>query len=154
MIVETMATISTASPSSSLSAAHCLSPFKFIEIRKKKKTRKCIVVLSSSSSSWAQSAADKDKEKEREAREKREEANRKIASMKAISIILRREATKAVIEKKRGGTNSKKLLPRTVLEALHERITALRWESALKVSFWSFILTWAFLQTCSRQKPT
>nr|UPT48396.1 pentatricopeptide repeat protein AaPPR29 [Agave angustifolia] len=53
--------------------------------------------------------------------------------MKAISIILRREATKAVIEKKRGGTNSKKLLPRTVLEALHERITALRWESALKV---------------------
>ncbi|KAL0459909.1 UNVERIFIED_CONTAM: Pentatricopeptide repeat-containing protein, chloroplastic [Sesamum latifolium] len=50
---------------------------------------------------------------------------------KAISIILRREATKAVIEKKKG--NSKKLLPRTVLEALHERITALRWESALKV---------------------
>ncbi|KAL0417466.1 UNVERIFIED_CONTAM: Pentatricopeptide repeat-containing protein, chloroplastic [Sesamum radiatum] len=69
--------------------------------------------------------------KEVEARERKEETNRKIASQKAISIILRREATKAVIEKKKG--NSKKLLPRTVLEALHERITALRWESALKV---------------------
>ncbi|CAI9761319.1 unnamed protein product [Fraxinus pennsylvanica] len=69
--------------------------------------------------------------KEREARERKEEINRKIASQKAISIILRREATKAVIEKKKG--NAKKLLPRTVLEALHERITALRWESALKV---------------------
>ncbi|PIN26196.1 hypothetical protein CDL12_01048 [Handroanthus impetiginosus] len=69
--------------------------------------------------------------KEIEARERKEETNRKIASQKAISIILRREATKAVIEKKKG--NSKKLLPRTVLEALHERITALRWESALKV---------------------
>ncbi|KAK3021643.1 hypothetical protein RJ639_046367 [Escallonia herrerae] len=71
--------------------------------------------------------------KEREMRERKEEVNRKIASRKAISIILRREATKAVIEKKRGPNNSKKLLPRTVLEALHERITALRWESALKV---------------------
>ncbi|KAL8529159.1 hypothetical protein ACS0TY_006567 [Phlomoides rotata] len=71
------------------------------------------------------------KAKEVEARERKEETNRKIASQKAISIILRREATKAVIEKKKG--NSKKLLPRTVLEALHERITALRWESALKV---------------------
>lgn len=70
------------------------------------------------------------KVKEVEARERKEETNRKIASQKAISIILRREATKAVIEKK---GNSKKLLPRTVLEALHERITALRWESALKV---------------------
>ncbi|KAL2508025.1 Pentatricopeptide repeat-containing protein [Forsythia ovata] len=69
--------------------------------------------------------------KEGEARERKEETNRKIASQKAISIILRREATKAVIEKKKG--NTKKLLPRTVLEALHERITALRWESALKV---------------------
>ncbi|KAA8529260.1 hypothetical protein F0562_033941 [Nyssa sinensis] len=38
---------------------------------------------------------------------------------------------KAVIEKKRGPNNSKKL-PRMVLEALHERITALRWEFALK----------------------
>lgn len=47
-------------------------------------------------------------------------------------MILRREATKAVIEKKKG-ISSKRLLPRTVLEALHERITALRWESALKV---------------------
>lgn len=36
-----------------------------------------------------------------------------------------------VIEKKKG--TSKRLLPRTVLEALHQRITALRWESALKV---------------------
>ncbi|XP_028790837.1 pentatricopeptide repeat-containing protein At5g48730, chloroplastic [Neltuma alba] len=71
--------------------------------------------------------------KEKEARERKEEVNRKIASKKAISVILRREATKAIIEKKRGPTNSKKLLPRTVLEALHERITALRWESALKV---------------------
>ncbi|CAA3002371.1 pentatricopeptide repeat-containing At5g48730, chloroplastic [Olea europaea subsp. europaea] len=69
--------------------------------------------------------------KEREAIERKEEINRKIASQKAISIILRREATKAVIEKKKG--NAKKLLPRTVLEALHERITALRWESALKI---------------------
>ncbi|OMO95801.1 hypothetical protein COLO4_15672 [Corchorus olitorius] len=71
--------------------------------------------------------------KQREARERREEVNRKIASKKAISVILRREATKALIEKKRGPNNSKKLLPRTVLEALHERITALRWESALQV---------------------
>eukprot|EP00268_Persea_americana_P032324 TRINITY_DN31749_c0_g1_i5.p1 TRINITY_DN31749_c0_g1~~TRINITY_DN31749_c0_g1_i5.p1 ORF type:complete len:124 (+),score=39.61 TRINITY_DN31749_c0_g1_i5:178-549(+) len=76
--------------------------------------------------------------KEKEERERKEEVNRKIASQKAISIILRREATKAVIEKKQGKTNSKKLLPRTVLEALHERITALRWESALKVT--SFLL--------------
>ncbi|KAG7014506.1 Pentatricopeptide repeat-containing protein, chloroplastic, partial [Cucurbita argyrosperma subsp. argyrosperma] len=71
--------------------------------------------------------------KAKEAGERKEEVNRKIASQKAISVILRREATKAVIERKRGPTNSKKLLPRTVLEALHERITALRWESALKV---------------------
>ncbi|EPS57952.1 hypothetical protein M569_16864, partial [Genlisea aurea] len=63
--------------------------------------------------------------------EEKEETNRKIASRKAISIILRREAAKAVIEKKIG--NDKKLLPRAILEALHERITALRWESALKV---------------------
>lgn len=76
---------------------------------------------------------DLNKLKEKEARERKEETNRKIASQKAISIILRREATKAVIEKKKG--NSKKLLPRTLLEALHERITALRWESALKVFF-------------------
>ncbi|XP_027179216.1 pentatricopeptide repeat-containing protein At5g48730, chloroplastic [Coffea eugenioides] len=69
--------------------------------------------------------------KDKEARERKVETSRKIASQKAVSIILRREATKAVIEKKKG--NSKKLLPRTVLEALHERITALRWESALKV---------------------
>uniref|UniRef100_A0A5B6YRA1 Putative Pentatricopeptide repeat-containing protein n=1 Tax=Davidia involucrata TaxID=16924 RepID=A0A5B6YRA1_DAVIN len=76
---------------------------------------------------------DTSKLKEREAKERKEEVNRKIASKKAISIILRREATKAVIEKKSGPNNSKKLLPRTVLESLHERITALRWESALKV---------------------
>lgn len=74
-----------------------------------------------------------EKVKKREERERKEEVNRKIASQKAISVILRREATKAIIEQKRGPTNSKKLLPRTVLEALHERITALRWESALKV---------------------
>ncbi|KAM7489155.1 hypothetical protein LguiB_026639 [Lonicera macranthoides] len=76
---------------------------------------------------------DKDKVKKREEIERKEQVNNKIASHKAISIILRREATKAVIETKRGKNNSKKLLPRTVLEALHERITALRWESALKV---------------------
>lgn len=81
---------------------------------------------------------DKDKVKKREEIERKEQVNNKIASHKAISIILRREATKAVIEKKRG-TNSKKLLPRTVLEALHERITALRWESALKVKFLNFL---------------
>lgn len=75
------------------------------------------------------------REKEIEARERKEEVNRKIASQKAISVILRREATKAVIEKKKGPNYSRKLLPRTVLEALHERITALRWESALKVTF-------------------
>lgn len=79
-------------------------------------------------STSAREKNEKEKEKER-----KEEVNRKIASKKAISVILRREATKAVIEKKRGGTNSKKLLPRTVLEALHERVTALRWESALQV---------------------
>ncbi|KAJ4956432.1 hypothetical protein NE237_013215 [Protea cynaroides] len=73
------------------------------------------------------------KENEKETRVRKEEVNRKIASQKAISVILRREATKAVIEKKRGPTNSKKLLPRTVLEALHERVAALNWESALKV---------------------
>ncbi|KAK4573924.1 hypothetical protein RGQ29_031746 [Quercus rubra] len=76
---------------------------------------------------------DIEKLKKREGKERKEEVNRKIASRKAISIILRREATKALIEKKRGPTNSKKLLPRTVLEALHERIKALRPDSALKV---------------------
>ncbi|KAI8523230.1 hypothetical protein RHMOL_Rhmol13G0057100 [Rhododendron molle] len=81
----------------------------------------------------APSRIDASKLKEREERERKEEVNRKIGSQKAISIILRREATKAVIEKKGGPNNSKKLLPRTVLEALHERVTALRWESALKV---------------------
>lgn len=79
-----------------------------------------------------------EKLKEREEKERKEEVNRKIASKKAISVILRREATKAVIEKKRGPVNSKKLLPRTVLEALNERITALRWESALKVTLLNF----------------
>ncbi|CAN8265624.1 unnamed protein product [Cochlearia groenlandica] len=69
-----------------------------------------------------------------DAKESNEDKNNKIASRKAISIILRREATKAIIEKKKKGpTNSKKLLPKTVLESLHERITALRWESALQV---------------------
>lgn len=63
-------------------------------------------------------------------RERKEQSNKKIASQKAISVILRREATMAVIEKKKGST---RLFPGTVLEALHERITALRWESALKV---------------------
>jgi pentatricopeptide repeat protein len=67
---------------------------------------------------------------ERDSKEIKEDKNTKIASRKAISIILRREATKSIIEKKKG---SKKLLPRTVLESLHERITALRWESAIQV---------------------
>ncbi|KAF3772492.1 Pentatricopeptide repeat-containing protein [Nymphaea thermarum] len=82
---------------------------------------------------WASISAMCSSSSEKEARERKEAINRKIASQKAISIILRREATKAVIEKKRGSANSRKLLPRTVLEALHERITSLRWESALKV---------------------
>ena len=69
---------------------------------------------------------------ERDSKEIKEDKNTKIASRKAISIILRREATKSIIEKKKG---SKKLLPRTVLESLHERITALRWESAIQVDF-------------------
>ncbi|KAK4409206.1 Pentatricopeptide repeat-containing protein, chloroplastic [Sesamum angolense] len=86
--------------------------------------------------------------KEVEARERKEETNRKIASQKAISIILRREATKAVIEKKKG--NSKKLLPRTVLEALHERITALRWESALKTQLWLYIKLIVMLGKCKQ----
>ena len=92
-----------------------------------------------------------EKLKQLESRERKEEVNRKIASKKAISVILRREATKALIEKKKG-TNSKRLLPRTVLEALYERITALRWESTLKVFhnfavvivFFFFFLTGGF----------
>ncbi|RDY00157.1 Pentatricopeptide repeat-containing protein, chloroplastic, partial [Mucuna pruriens] len=83
-------------------------------------------------------AKELEKMKAREAKERKEMTNRKIASQKAVSVILRREATKAIIDqsgrKKKGPINSKKLLPITVLEALHERITALRWESALKVS--------------------
>ncbi|KAI0524551.1 hypothetical protein KFK09_003925 [Dendrobium nobile] len=75
---------------------------------------------------------ERDKEREMKALERKDEVNRKIASQKAISVILRREAIKDIIEKM-GPINSRKLLPRTVLEALHERITALRWESALKV---------------------
>ncbi|CAN6440270.1 unnamed protein product [Victoria cruziana] len=82
---------------------------------------------------WATISAMYSSSSEKEARERKGEINRKISSRKAISIILRREATKAIIEKKRGSANSRKLLPRTVLEALHERITAFRWESALKV---------------------
>lgn len=82
----------------------------------------------------AESRLDPTQMKEMESRERKEETNRKIASQKAISIVLRREAMQAVIEKKKGG--SKKLSPKTVLDALHERITALRWESALKVCSW------------------
>ncbi|XP_013644188.2 pentatricopeptide repeat-containing protein At5g48730, chloroplastic isoform X2 [Brassica napus] len=87
--------------------------------------------------------------KERYSKEIQDEMNSKIASRKAISIILRREATKAIIEKKKGPTNSKKLLPRTVLEALHERITALRWESALQV--FAFDEVQALLSDMGRQ---
>lgn len=84
---------------------------------------------------WKESSGSggvRDSVREREAKDRKEATNNKIASQKAISIILRREATKAAIEKKKG-LNSKKLLPRTVLESLHDRITALRWESALQV---------------------
>ncbi|KAK7278586.1 hypothetical protein RJT34_23618 [Clitoria ternatea] len=80
-------------------------------------------------------AKEMEKLRRREARERKEMANRQVGSQKAVSVILRREATKAVIDKsrKKGPINSKKLLPQTLLEALHERVTALRWESALKI---------------------
>ncbi|XP_022635479.1 pentatricopeptide repeat-containing protein At5g48730, chloroplastic isoform X2 [Vigna radiata var. radiata] len=82
-------------------------------------------------------ARELDELKRREAKERKELRDSKVASQKAVSVILWREATKAVIDKngrkKKGPINSKKLLPRTVLEALHERVAALRWESALKV---------------------
>jgi len=91
-------------------------------------------------------AREVEEQKKREAKERKEMRDRKIASQKAVSVILWREATKAVIDKsgrkKKGPINAKKLLPRTVLEALHERVAALRWESALKVfqlSLWVFL---------------
>ncbi|XP_074267540.1 pentatricopeptide repeat-containing protein At5g48730, chloroplastic-like [Silene latifolia] len=87
------------------------------------------ITLSNTQKRWGLSL---EKNNSQEAKERKQVINTKIASKKAISVILRREATKAVIEKKKG-ISSKRLLPRTVLEALHERITALRWESALKV---------------------
>lgn len=76
--------------------------------------------------------AEVEDEKEAERRRK-EEVNRKIASRKALSVILRREATKAVLDKRKPGKGTRRLLPGTVLEALHDRIAALRWDSALKV---------------------
>ena len=80
-------------------------------------------------------AKEVEKMKKKELKERKEMKNAKVASQKAVSVILRREATKAVIDKRRkkGPVNSKKLLPRTVLEALNERSSAFRWESALKV---------------------
>ncbi|XP_066377731.1 pentatricopeptide repeat-containing protein At5g48730, chloroplastic-like [Miscanthus floridulus] len=66
-------------------------------------------------------------------RRRKEEVNRKIASRKALSVILRREATKAVLDKRKPGKGTRRLLPGTVLEALHDRVAALRWDSALKV---------------------
>lgn len=57
----------------------------------------------------------------------------KRAEIKALNIILRREAAMANMEKKAGPKMSKKLLPRTVLEALTGRIDGNHWESALKV---------------------
>ncbi|KAH9312985.1 hypothetical protein KI387_028020, partial [Taxus chinensis] len=57
----------------------------------------------------------------------------KRAQIKALSIILRREAAKANMDKKSGPKQSKKLLPRTVLEALTDRIDNKQWESALKI---------------------
>jgi flagellar motor protein MotB len=82
-------------------------------------------------------AKEVEKLKLKEMKERKEMKNQKVASQKAVSVILRREATKAIIDKRRkkGPVNSKKLLPRTVLEALNERIVAFRWESALKVYF-------------------
>jgi len=81
-------------------------------------------------------AKEVEKMKKKEVKERKEMKNAKVASQKAVSVILRREATKAIIDKRRkkGPVNSKKLLPRTLLEALNERISAFRWESALKVS--------------------
>ncbi|KAG8077189.1 hypothetical protein GUJ93_ZPchr0006g44285 [Zizania palustris] len=78
--------------------------------------------------------SEEDDEADAEAdRRRKVEVNRKIASRKALSVILRREATKAVLDKRKPIKGTRRLLPRTVLEALHERITALCWESALKV---------------------
>jgi ribosomal protein L12E/L44/L45/RPP1/RPP2 len=74
-----------------------------------------------------------EEEDEEAERRRKEEGNRKIASRKALSVILRREATKAVLDTRKPGKGTRRLLPRTVLEALHERIAALRWDSALKV---------------------
>lgn len=91
-------------------------------------------------------AKEVEKQKAKEEKERKEMKNRKVASQKAVSVILRREATKAIIDKRRtkkGPINSKKLLPRTVLEALHERVTAQRWESALKVYF--FFIYYLFI---------
>lgn len=105
-----------------------------VEVKEKKKHLGAAVVAAAAAMSHSdRTSSSGGGDKEKEAREKREEVNCRIASKKAISIILRREAAKAIIEKKGSSTNSKKLLPRTVLEALHERIGALRWESALKV---------------------
>ncbi|XP_037463853.1 uncharacterized protein LOC119335911 isoform X2 [Triticum dicoccoides] len=50
-----------------------------------------------------------------------------------LSIILRREATKVVLDKREPGKGTRLLLPRTILEVLHDRVVALRWESAFKV---------------------
>ncbi|KAG6533721.1 pentatricopeptide repeat-containing protein At5g48730, chloroplastic-like isoform X1 [Zingiber officinale] len=129
--------IASSSPFLNFPSTSSLSPS--LELNKKRNPRKSVpvAVTAAQSQPYGRSASrgENEKEKERDImdREKREEVNRKIASRKALSVILRREATKAVIEKKRGKTNSRKLLPRTILEAIHERITALRWESALKV---------------------
>lgn len=124
--------MSTASARSPLSASHPRDDLKKKNLNKNS-TVAVAAAVQSQPDRRCSGRSEREKEKVREEREKKEVVNRRIASKKAISIILRREATKAVIEKKRGRTNSRKLLPRTVLEALHERITALRWESALKV---------------------
>lgn len=116
-----------------VSPQDCFITRKSSKKKRKSSSRLVVVAVSQSQLERSKSTVDREKLKEREARERKEEVNRKVASKKAISIILRKEAAKAVIEKKRGGTNSRKLLPHTILEALHERITALRWESALKV---------------------
>ncbi|KAJ0971927.1 hypothetical protein J5N97_019886 [Dioscorea zingiberensis] len=107
------------------------TPRKSSKKKKKSSSRLVVEAVGQTQIERSKNNGEKEKLKEKESRVRKEKVNQKIASKKAISIILRKEATKAIIEKKHG--NSRKLLPNTLLEALNERITALRWESALKV---------------------
>jgi hypothetical protein len=56
--------------------------------------------------------------------------NQKIASWKVLSTILWCGAIKAVLDRNEPSKGSCRLLPRTVLEALHEHIATLCWKSA------------------------